>query len=619
MKERILGLVKIYVWFLLLFVLQKPLFMLFHHSLYADAGWIDRLQVMWHGLPLDLSLAAYLTVIPGCFAIFSVWTLSDTFRRICIGYYVVIAVLMSVIFVVNIGLYGYWGFPLDATPLFYVVSSPADALASITFGQILMGAGGMVAYAALLCLLFYGVFRTIWKRLRLLYDRIRATWVLLLLTALLFIPIRGGFSVATMNVGQVYFSNNLQLNHAAVNPIFSLMESLSKQKDFGKQYRFMSAERADEQMRQLVDPAVAAGDSATGALRDTLFTMQRPDVLIVILESFSSHLMASLGGMPDVAVRLDSLSREGVLFTHFYANSFRTDRGLVSILSGYPAQPTTSIMKYPRKTQNLPSIAGALRKVGYETHYYYGGDADFTHMRSYLMASGFGTIVSDKDFPVSERLSKWGVHDHLVFRRLLQELQEASAADSVPALRVLQTSSSHEPFEVPYRRLANDRLNAFAYTDSVVGDFIDRFRRLPQWERSVVLLVPDHLGGYPEHISNLTEERYRIPLIITGGAICQPRQIETYGSQQDIAATLLAQLGLPHGAFTFSKDLLDPASPHFAFFTVPDAFGMITPQNSLIYDCATGAVAVDEGSDRGANLLSGQAYLQRLYDDLAKR
>ena len=133
--------------------------------------------------------------------------------------------------------------------------------------------------------------------------------------------------------------------------------------------------------------------------------------------------MTTLGGEPDVAVQMDSLAKEGVLFTNFYANSFRTDRGLVAILSGYPAQPTTSIMKYPRKTQNLPAIAGSLRDAGYRTKYYYGGDADFTNMRSYLMSSGFENIISDQDFPVSERLSKWGAHDHLVFNRLLEDMK----------------------------------------------------------------------------------------------------------------------------------------------------------------------------------------------------
>ncbi|WP_303207226.1 LTA synthase family protein [Bacteroides oleiciplenus] len=625
MKERLIGLIKTYILFVCIFILQKPLFILYYSSLYANTSWTDTFQVIWNGLPLDLSLAGYLTAIPGLLFIASAWTLSSTLRRIWNGYYLFISILLAVIFIVDLGLYEYWGFRLDATPLFYFFSSPKDALASISIWQVMGGIVAMILYASLLYVIFLWIQRGIWRRMKLPYRRLSVSGVMLLLTGLLFIPIRGGFTVSTMNTGKVYFSPNLRLNHAAINPAFSLMESLSKQKDFGKQYRFMEPAQADELMKKLADPMVL--DSAAAipdTLRTALFKTERPNVILVILESFSSRLMTTLGGEPDIAIQMDSLAKGGVLFTNFYANSFRTDRGLVAILSGYPAQPTTSIMKYPRKTQNLPAIAGSLRNAGYQTKYYYGGDADFTNMRSYLMSSGFDAIVSDEDFPVSERLSKWGAHDHLVFNRLLEDLK-AEATDSVatdnarPFFRTLQTSSSHEPFEVPYRRLANDRLNAFAYTDSCVGDFVKRFRELPQWKNTVMVLVPDHVGAYPEYLDNMTISRYQVPLLLVGGAISKPRRIDIYGSQHDIAATLLAQLSLPHQEFMFSKDMLNPASPHFAFFAVPDAFGMVTPDNQLIFNCEANAVALDEGSTKGKNLLPGKAYLQKLYDDIAKR
>lgn len=489
MKERLIGFFKTYLLFVCIFILQKPVFMFFYHSLYGDISWTDWFKVMWHGLPLDLSLAGYLTAIPGLLFIVSVWTLSDVLRRIWSVYFLVISILISLIFTVDLLLYEYWGFRLDATPLFYFFSSPKDAVASVNAWIVLGGIMAMVVYAGVLYAILYGLLlqKRYFYRMKLPYRRLRISGVLLLLTGLLFIPIRGGFTVSTMNVGKVYFTTDQRLNHAAINPAFSLMESLSKQKDFGKQYRFMSAGEANNIFVKMLDPAVLGRDTiAVGTLQQSadslcsLFTESRPNVIFVIMESFSSKLMKTLGGESNVAVHLDSLAQEGVLFTNFYANSFRTDRGLVAILSGYPAQPTTSIMKYPRKTQSIPAIAGSLKEAGYSAKYYYGGDADFTNMRSYLMSSGFDEIVSDQDFPMSERLSKWGAHDHLVFRRLLDDLRaEAAEGKSVgnnaPWFRVLQTSSSHEPFEVPYQRLENNRLNAFAYTDSCIGDFVKQF------------------------------------------------------------------------------------------------------------------------------------------------
>ena len=90
----------------------------YYHELYTDASWSDYFSVMWHGLPLDLSLAGYLTAIPGILLIASAWTNSSILRRIRQGYFGVIAFVMACLFIIDLGLYGFWGFRLDATPIF---------------------------------------------------------------------------------------------------------------------------------------------------------------------------------------------------------------------------------------------------------------------------------------------------------------------------------------------------------------------------------------------------------------------------------------------------------------------------------------------------------------------
>ena len=140
----------------------------------------------------------------------------------------------------------------------------------------------------------------------------------------------------------------------------------------------------------------------------------------------------------------------------------------------------------------------------------------------------------------------------------------------------------------------------------------------PLWKNTLFVLVPDHQGAYPYPIENPLDGQ-TIPLILIGGAIKQPLVVDTYASQIDIAATLLAQLGLPHDEFTFSKNIMNPASPHFAYFTRPNYFGMITADNQLVYNLDANTVQLDEGTAKGANLEKGKAFLQKLYDDLAKR
>lgn len=634
--KQIIWFVKTYATFVVLFVLQKPLFLFLEKGSATqpvDNIFTELPAVIWHGLPLDLSMAGYLSVIPGFLSIAVVWLKRDLVKPIMNIYFIIASLFITCSFLLNASLYPYWKYPLDSTPLFYFFTSPADAIASVSIWQVILS-------IVILIVLTVGVWFTLRMRgeKRQQYSRYaygyggfgsgkrnrfddfdrhrgRTSIILLLLTGLLFLPIRGGITVSTMNTGQVYFSQNAYLNHSAVNPLFSLFESITHQEDFASQYRFMKDKEADKIFATMTS---TSDENSYPLLNEATFKKGTPDILIVIMESFASDIMPSMGSYKDVAVCLDSIAQQSILFTRFYANSFRTDRGMVSILSGYPAQPTTSIMRYPRKTSQLPSIARNLAKYkNYKTTYYYGGDADFCNMRSYLVSQGYQHIISDANFPIEDKLSKWGVPDHILAAKMMEDIK-AQQNEKRPMLRILQTSSSHEPFEVPYHRLKDKRLNAFAYTDSVMGAIVREYRKLPRWKNTLIVFVPDHVGGYKENLNDHDRSRYQIPLILAGGAISRPMKVGIIGSQHDIAATLLGQLGVEHREFTFSKNMMSDATPKFAFFAVNDAFGIVSEENSLIYDNRAKRIVYDKG-EKGFNLKRGQAYLQKIYDDLAKK
>ena len=634
--KQIIWFVKTYATFVVLFVLQKPLFLFLEKGSATqpvDNIFTELPAVIWHGLPLDLSMAGYLSVIPGFLSIAVVWLKRDLVKPIMNIYFIIASLFITCSFLLNASLYPYWKYPLDSTPLFYFFTSPADAIASVSIWQVILS-------IVILIVLTIGVWFTLRMRgeKRQQYSRYsygyggfgsgkrnrfddfdrhrgRTSIILLLLTGLLFLPIRGGITVSTMNTGQAYYSQNAYLNHSAVNPLFSLLESITHQEDFASQYRFLKDKEADKIFATMTS---TSDENTYPLLNEATFKKGTPDILIVIMESFASDIMPSMGSYKDVAVCLDSIAQQSILFTRFYANSFRTDRGMVSILSGYPAQPTTSIMRYPRKTSQLPSIARNLAKYkNYKTTYYYGGDADFCNMRSYLVSQGYQHIISDANFPIEDKLSKWGVPDHILAARMMEDIK-AQQNEKRPMLRILQTSSSHEPFEVPYHRLKDKRLNAFAYTDSVMGAIVREYRKLPRWKNTLIVFVPDHVGGYKENLNDHDRSRYQIPLILAGGAISRPMKVGIIGSQHDIAATLLGQLGVEHREFTFSKNMMSDATPKFAFFAVNDAFGIVSEENSLIYDNRAKRIVYDKG-EKGFNLKRGQAYLQKLYDDLAKK
>jgi len=601
------------VMFTAISVILKPVFMFYNHSAFKDCNFTDYLAVIWHGLPMDVSVAGYFTIIPALLALISIWLHPALIRILHRTYLALASFLISIVYCTDAVLYGFWQFRIDSTPFFYFLSSPKDALASVSIWWVLLGIVVVVVLTAVLFFVLCKTIGTFPESKGIAKDRLIASGVMVVVLALLFVPIRGSLGTSTMNLGRVYYSENQKLNHAAINPCFSLLSSLMNDEDTKDQYRFMAADEANKLFSQITDKTKQGGTDAVFKLLNT----NRPNIVMVVLESFSAHIMKSMGGTANVAVNMDKWANEGVLFTNFYANSFRTDRGLAAILAGYPAQPTMSIMKYPNKTGNMPMFPQKLKKAGYQLKYYYGGDADFTNMRSFVTTAGFEDLISDADFPIKLRLSKWGVPDQYVFDRALADIK--SQAPNATHLSVIQTSSSHEPYDVPFKKLNNKILNAFAYTDNCLGKFVAALKKLPSWKNTLVVLVPDHQGCYPEDMDNYSPQRYHIPLLLLGGALKAKGPIATLGSQADIAATLLSQLGLSYSEFTFSKDMLNPNVPHFAFSTVPNAFMMKTTDNTVFYNCETNKTILDNGKTPGKNLPYGKAYLQKLYDDISNR
>lgn len=613
MKKRLLFLLTVFFCWLPILAIQKPVFILYHHALANGCSLTDYLKVITHGLLLDCTVSGYLTAIPLLCILISIWLPGAFYQKFLKGYFGVAALLIAAIFAVDVALYGYWGFRLDAT-LFFYLQSPADAMASVPVGTFFLQFLLFLIYAS-------GIFWVFKQFIIPLFpatpvrSRLGGTMIVLLLGGILFIPIRGGVTTSTANVGMVYFSKNQFLNHSAINPAFSLLASLSKQQDFAAQFNFFPEEERQERYTALTQ----TNDTLPGNTeKRSLLTTDRPNILIILMESFTANAIEAVGGEPGITPNLNKLSQEGITFTNMYANSFRTDRGIVSVLNGYLAQPTTSIMKYPAKSQTLPSIAKSLGEQGYTADMLYGGDINFTNMQSYFFSSGYSQITADRDFPLSSRLSKWGANDNITFTHLYESIRERD--EKTPWLSTFLTLSSHEPFEVPYHHLEDPYLNSMAFTDSCIGSFIGQLKELPVWKNTLVVLVSDHGYRYPASLTDYEPRRFHIPMIWLGGAIKEPAIIDTYANQTDLAATLLSQLNLPHDSFTFSRDILAPGYPEYAFYTFPNGFGFINSTGISVYDNESNKPLIESPAENSNERLNkGKVLLQTLYDDLGNR
>lgn len=608
MKKRIAYISLYFFTVLLIFILQKPLFMLYNGSIEKGFGFADYMQVMVHGASLDAATAGYLTAFPFLLVLISIWFRKFPLKKILYGYYILAAALISIIFVVDMALYTFWGFKLDASVFLYI-DSPKEALASVSVGFILLRVLAILLLIALNSWVLLKITPSVLTATR---KRIAGTAGMLLLGGVLFIIIRGGVTESTSNIGQVYFSNEPFLNHSAVNPDFSLLSSMGKSQNFASEFNFFDEEKRAALFDGLYP--TTDGDSIIQVLNT-----KRPNILIILMEGFGGAFVEPLGGLPDVTPHFNRLSKEGVFFTNCYANSFRTDRGTVCTFSGYLGLPTASVMKIPAKSRTLPAIAEGLSKAGYKTDFLYGGDINFTNMKSYLLSTGYQRLTANTDFSLAEQTSNaWGVNDDITFEYLYNQLRNRK--EEGPWHTAFLTLSSHEPFEVPYHRLEDKIPNAFAYTDECLGKFIDRLRQTPAWKDLLVICLPDHGFYYPREGSNAMPRFYHIPLLWLGGAVKQPMQVDKIMNQTDLAATLLGQLGLEHTAFTFSRNVLGSDYKYpFAFYSFNNGFSFRDSTGVTVFDNNSGSILFDEPEADESRLDKGKAILQTVYDDLGNR
>jgi len=607
-----------FLFWLLYFVAAKALFLCYQwkHSSALPAGTLPR--IFLYGLRLDASATAYLCALP--FLVFAVGSLLGPrfpLERLLRFLTAVAGVVVAVLTVVDLGLYQAWGFRLDATPLQYL-DTPDALVISADSAPVLLLTGLLVALLIAGWLLYKGVV----GRLAPLppdFHRGRAALIGLLYAALLVVPMRGGLQQIPINQSDVYFAPQPFANHAAVNVPWNVLNSLFLQTGNHNPYEFMP----DTTARRLVGPLYPAPTSSPDSTQRLLRT-PRPNVVFILLESFTAKFVGSLGGETGVTPTLDSLSRTDVLFTNLYAAGDRSQKGLVALLSGYPNQPTTSIIKYPRKTEKLPHLARSLRAAGYSSSYFQGGELAFANMKSYLVTAGYEQFTERSDFDSRDQNSKWGAHDHVLYQRMLTAL----ATQRQPFLATAFTLSSHEPFEVPMRRrfpgTSETELfrNAMYYSDHVLGQFLRAARQQPWWDNTLVVLVADHGHPQPGDTPNYAPEKFHIPLLLTGGALrpaVRGHAISVIGSQTDVPATLLGQLGLPATEYTFSRDLLRPTPLPFAFYCFTDGFGLVTPQGTVTYDNVGRQIITQTPGTPAAQLQVGQAYEQVSFEDFLQK
>lgn len=628
MKRKLLYLLRLFVFWQFFFQVNRVIFVLYNHDKFTSCSKSEIFYAFFHAWPLDFSAACYLLAVPFLITLASNYIHLLHITKALSAYNYVMLALLSVINLTDTALYHEWGYKLNA----YAVSFtryPKEVIASMN----------SISYLLILSIIItmITVFGILLRKTVHLHDyplknnvitgvksHLKAAAVFLTTLFLIFTGIRGGLGVVPINQSAVFFSGKPILNHTALNTGWNLMNSYvnAGKTSTRNPYQYLKPEEAKYIVEELY--------KSTNTFPSILGT-STPNILFIILESWTADVIEYLGGEAGLTDGFKKASEEGLLFSNIYANGDRTDKGLVAILSAYPAQTQTSIITQAEKMEKLPSVIVPFLNTGYQTSFYYGGESNFANMKAYLFHCGFTKIIDKKAFEDKDMNSKWGAHDGVVFSRLLTDLNR----EKRPFVYAILSLSSHEPFEIPFpSKIKSDKetdlfRNAIWYSDQCLHHFLIEAKQQAWYKNTLIVMVADHGHRLPKNYADLSVPgKFRIPVLFTGGALdsdYRGKVCTKTGNQTDLAKTILDQVKIPATtpSFAWSKNLLDSSSKDFAFYSFNDGIGWVYKGEQLVFDNISKQITYPytktKADSTRAKMKIGQAYLQYFYQDYTKK
>lgn len=615
MFKSLLFFLRFFLFWLLFFFIDRLVFIFIYYKKVAAVPFSETAATFYHAIPLDLSMTAYIAVIPLLSYIY--WLLNG--RKIVElkwipVYNAILIFFCSILSVVNFNIYREWGSKVNAKAISFAFASPGEAMASSASSPL------GLSISLLILLAVFGLFLQRFVVSRKLTFTANPVWTRALLCLVLiasnFLLIRGGLRGSPITQSMAYFSKDQVLNNAAVNTEWNLMSSmLAARMTKNNPYLYLDKNQAAKNVKALYTPS-----------KDTtisILTTKRPNVVLVIIESFTTDLTKTLGNEDGITPNFDTLINKGVLFSQIYSPGNRTDKGLIATLAGFPTLGTGSIVKWPEKMQKLPAISRSLFKAGYKTSFFYGGESEFDNYKAFILTHDYQKLVDKSNFKGNEMKSRWGKFDEVVFARQLSDLNK----EKQPFFSTLLTLTNHEPFDLPGTpkfgradNIVSFKSTAY-YTDSCIGAFLTNAKKQAWYKNTLFVFVADHGHLLPKNAYEISyPQRYRIPLLFYGDVIkdeFKGQKFNNVGSQTDVAATLLAQLEVPSKEFIWSKNLLNPCSKPFAFFSWDNGMGFIDNRQCVTFD-NTGQMIIYNSNARDTAQTSeildhAKAYLQNVY------
>ena len=389
------------------------------------------------------------------------------------------------------------------------------------------------------------------------YGFLPTGWAIVLAVVLAFgtfVGMRGRLSKKSpIRVGTAYFCGNAFLNQLGLNPVFTFVKSIEEMnKNANRPLYLIDADEA----RQVYDAERATPiDSTLAAHAITL--PKGTNVVLVIMESMTVEKTGLFHHERSHTPCLDSLMRQGLVFTHCYSAGIHTYNGIYSTLYSHPGLMARHTMKHTF----IPSMCGLphpLQANGYQTTYMMTHDEDYDNMRGFLHANGFDSVIGQHSFPADESVGTWGLPDHRLFEHAVEHCTKVSQRG--PFLTTIMTCSDHVPYILPDDIPFNPRSKAMdermtEYADWSINHFMQLAAAQPWFDSTLFVFIADHGAASSTHY-DIALSYHHVPMLFYCPKHITPQRCDRLALQLDLFPTLMGMLPYEYCNNTFGLDLL---------------------------------------------------------------
>lgn len=586
-KKLIISFLKLFLLWILIFDFQRILFLIHNWGKFQGVSYWEIIQAFFYSIKLDIATASGLVFLPMVFLFLYFFIPKKTFRFLFLFTLFIEFLLVGMIHCGEINAYGEWNHKLTSR-VFMHLSNPDEVVRSADYGMTVF---------FFLFLIIEMVFS--WKMLRILFKKelilghftstVKGFLVFPIYLFLIaffggisVVLIRGGFQQIPININAAIYTNNAVSNDLSINSLYF----------FSKSFLLYNRSEIDEFMpkidEKVAEKIVKELYAYPREHSNYFLENKRPNIVIVVLESWSAEAVSCLSKTKGATKEFDKLAKEGLLFTNIYATSHTSEIGNASIFSGFPGIPEVSISMQPEKSRKLKSINQSLKPYNYTSSYLFGGDLKYGNIGGFFMDHGFDKIQDENDFEGNLERGKLNFYDQDLYNKFIREIKVLKE----PFMSCAFTGSTHSPFDIPKTNGQNwtgaeaDFMNSMVYADQALGKFIQHAKKQAWFKNTLFVFVADHSRSSPNVISPNDNAFYRIPLLFWGPALKESyrgKKQENIGSQADLPATLLYQMGIDNTDYKWSRDLMNPKVVPFAFHTIIRGYGWKTQNGSLTY------------------------------------